>query len=649
MKRMSKIKGILVVLIAFSLVWATSVTVFAEGEAPVQTEPKDQQDEMVLLEEGDDPDDPEPGEGPLEQTITAEDITAVFGDPARPIGASTDGDGTLSYEVTAGNDVVMAFSNGNFRPTKVGVATITITASGTEAYLPATKDITVTVEPKQLSNNMLEKPDDVSEATGEEFRPDIAVYDGREKLVLNVDYELSYENNVLPGTAVVIATGIGNYTGIAETTFTILEKMSKYKQKEQMLRIAGKDRFETSFAIADFVKSVREDQQYNCAIVANSQNFADALSGTYLSYKKTAPILLVKPGHQTSINNVVQYIRQNVRPGVTVYLLGGEAVVPSQVEEELQGEYRVRRLYGKSRYETNIEILKEAGVKGSENVLICDGRNFPDALSASATGMPILLVAPSLNDAQIDYLKGIKDYGLKPIAIGGTAVVTDDVLGEVEEFLGTGERVYGKNRFRTAVMVARKFFAKEYNGSGSYYNEGLVASGISFPDGLCGGLVAKATGLPLFLTGGSMKSDYEIIKSYNNLDHIMMLGGEGAVKTASAIRLLQLSLTEVMAMFPEVEDYLRNLFPGWECSFERVVYEEIDYTYVLDYRLATEAEKEYFKAKMDEEFPYDEARRVLHQVKEELGLRWLYFDFIIRDSGLYPVWHHTMWEYWDKY
>ncbi len=639
MKRMLKIKGILVVLIAFSLVWATSVTVFAEGEAPVQMEPKDQQDEMVLLEEGDDPDDPEPGEGPLEQTISAEDIIATYGDSDVMINATTDGDGTLSYEVTSGEDVVQVDDAGGVTILKTGDATITITASETETYAAATKDITVTVNPKPLSNDMLEKPDDVSEATGEEFRPDIAVYDGSEELLLNVDYELSYENNVLPGTAVVIATGLGNYTGTAETTFTILEKIPKYKLTEQMLRVAGKDRFETSFAIADFVKSVRGDQLYNCAIVANSQSFADALSGTYLSTKKTAPILLVKPGYQKSIDNVVNYIRQNVRPGVTVYLLGGEAVVPSQVEEELQGEYRVRRLYGKSRYETNIEILKEAGVKGSDNILICDGRNFPDALSASSTGLPVLLVPPSLNDAQKDYLEEIQQFEIKPIAVGGTAAVTEDAMATVEGYLGEGERIAGKNRFYTSAKLGEKFF-------GDHCRSAIIVSGLNFPDGLCGGLVSKALGIPLLLVGNNWKSDYAVAHTHTYYEKVVMLGGEGSVETASAIRVLHLTLEEVIALFPETANYLQSLFPEWDCIPDGGW---VRYNYHLNYTFTDWNERDQFWRLMEEEFPHDDIKLTLHQAKEELGLYNLLFLFTIYDRSYEVGYQVSYSEWWDEY
>ena len=52
---------------------------------------------------------------------------------------------------------------------------------------------------------------------------------------------------------------------------------------------------------------------------------------------------------------------------------------------------KITRLAGDDRYITNVKILKEAGFKG-DSLVVCTGASFPDALSASALGMPIFLV-----------------------------------------------------------------------------------------------------------------------------------------------------------------------------------------------------------------------------------------------------------------
>ncbi|MBP5493619.1 MAG: choice-of-anchor J domain-containing protein [Lachnospiraceae bacterium] len=78
------------------------------------------------------------------QTITASDIVIGF-DEIGNIAASTDGNGSLSFEITDGKDVIEFDSDNNIKPLKIGNATITITATETDDYFKATKDITVTV------------------------------------------------------------------------------------------------------------------------------------------------------------------------------------------------------------------------------------------------------------------------------------------------------------------------------------------------------------------------------------------------------------------------------------------------------------------------------------------------------------------------
>ena len=78
------------------------------------------------------------------QTITVEDVTAAYGDTGLKIHASTDGDGTLSYNVKSG-DAVTVDSEGNITIVKAGTAVITVTASQTDTYAPTSKSVTVTV------------------------------------------------------------------------------------------------------------------------------------------------------------------------------------------------------------------------------------------------------------------------------------------------------------------------------------------------------------------------------------------------------------------------------------------------------------------------------------------------------------------------
>lgn len=63
--------------------------------------------------------------------------------------------------------------------------------------------------------------------TGKAIKPSITVKDGDKKLVKGTDYTVSYKNNTKIGTATVIVTGKGKYSGTKELTFNIVPKKTK--------------------------------------------------------------------------------------------------------------------------------------------------------------------------------------------------------------------------------------------------------------------------------------------------------------------------------------------------------------------------------------------------------------------------------------
>lgn len=252
---------------------------------------------------------------------------------------------------------------------------------------------------------------------------------------------------------------------------------------EGIHRISGNNRYETALEVADTLKQLQIAERFDSVIVASGTQFPDALAGSYLAAAKNAPILLV---NTRRMEEVAAYIRDNLATGGTVYILGGDSAVPAGMEEMLSG-LSVKRLAGKNRYETNMAILNEAGTDGQE-ILICTGKDFPDSLSASAVGKPILLVNKTLSDYQKELLANSSG---KFVIIGGTGAVSEDIEREVEAF-GTVVRLGGENRYETCVKVARHFFP---DGAKS----AVVAYSRNFPDGLCGGVLAYAVQSPLLL------------------------------------------------------------------------------------------------------------------------------------------------------
>ena len=251
-------------------------------------------------------------------------------------------------------------------------------------------------------------------------------------------------------------------------------------------RLAGSHRYETAFLTADQMKINLGIEKFDAVVVASGVNFADALSGSYLAAVKNAPILLAC--NVDWINDTVKdYIRNNLNPGGTVYILGGAGAVPAAFETGLDG-FTVKRLAGGNRFETNLMVLEEAGI-GDKPVLVCTGLSFADSLSASATELPILLVWKELTTEQKELLAGLNGNDL--YVIGGESAVSTRLEEQIAAY-GITERVQGNNRFETSIAIAEHFFYKPESV--------VLAYAWNFPDGLCGGALAVTMKAPLILT-----------------------------------------------------------------------------------------------------------------------------------------------------
>ena len=297
-----------------------------------------------------------------------------------------------------------------------------------------------------------------------------------------------------------------------------------------MIRSAGKGRYDTAISTASYLKMALAADKFDCVIIASGSGsgatgkFPDALAGSYLAARKHAPILMVG-SDGTDIEKVAGFVRSNLTEGGTVYILGGMGAVPASVEDVF-ADYNVRRLSGKSRYETNLAILAEAGVTDGMNLIVSDGAGFADALSASALGMPILLIdkkAGALTDAQRAFLGGTSFANV--YVVGGTGAVPSSIADEIKAVRPAAnvERISGANRYATSIALARKFFPEAKCIT--------IATGKNFPDGLTGGPLSFALSAPLVLTEDSA-SAYTVAAGYAReagTEKYLVFGGAGSV------------------------------------------------------------------------------------------------------------------------
>ena len=99
------------------------------------------------------------------QTISASDISVVFGDNAETLTATTDGDGAITYEVASGENVI-AIVGDKVSFLKAGTATIKISAQETDDYKSAEKIINVTVAAADYTYTVSENTQYIREGSG---------------------------------------------------------------------------------------------------------------------------------------------------------------------------------------------------------------------------------------------------------------------------------------------------------------------------------------------------------------------------------------------------------------------------------------------------------------------------------------------------
>ncbi|TGE34358.1 cell wall-binding repeat-containing protein [Desulfosporosinus sp. Sb-LF] len=266
------------------------------------------------------------------------------------------------------------------------------------------------------------------------------------------------------------------------------------------------------------------------AILVNEKSYADALPGTVLASAVKAPILLTD-SNQLTAATAKELQRLNPK---TVFILGGKAVVSTQIEQTLKAEYQnVIRIGGYDQYETAAKIahyLKEQNLAAPGKAVIAYGGNFPDALAVSSLAayqqIPILLTKtyslPSYTQDAIQELQVSE-----ATVVGGTAVISAEVANQLPGM----KRFSGMDKYDSAIAIAE--------GMNADLNTVFVATGENFPDALAGSVLAARTNSPIVLVSKELPTVAQnFLKSkIGQIRETMVLGGTGVVsdKTMESI------------------------------------------------------------------------------------------------------------------
>lgn len=311
----------------------------------------------------------------------------------------------------------------------------------------------------------------------------------------------------------------------------------KYELLAEHHRYAGSNRYATAVEI-----SKSQFDKADTIILANGTNFPDALAGVPLAYAKNAPILLTQ---KDKIPEVTK--GETLRLGAkNIILLGGEGAISEKVEKELKGIFQnVTRIAGDNRYGTATAIANQLNKAPKELFFVYAG-DFADALSVSTVAAvkraPIIYLR---TDGELDkdtkaYLDSVKGKITNAYVIGGTGVISDDMMNKAAAQLGltAGKsvvRIAGSNRYETCNAVNNKFASKQ-TGSGI-----CVAKGLDFPDALAGGVCAAKNKAPLVLADKSLRDSQKSYLQNKKPDSITIFGGVGAVPVELAKEMFLIS------------------------------------------------------------------------------------------------------------
>ena len=159
------------------------------------------------------------------------------------------------------------------------------------------------------------------------------------------------------------------------------------------------------------------------------------------------------------------------------------------------------------------------------------GMNYADALSVSTVAAlrnaPIIYLTSSgeLNADTKAYLAKIKGKVQKAYVIGGTGVITNDMMKKAAKACGIEKaaRVAGSNRYLTCIEVNKKF-SSTLTGKTV-----CAATGLNFPDALSGGVFAAKQASPLLLAAGSLNAEQRAYLKNKKPRTVFVFGGTSAV------------------------------------------------------------------------------------------------------------------------
>lgn len=332
-----------------------------------------------------------------------------------------------------------------------------------------------------------------------------------------------FDEKVLdPGTYTCLFTsGSETYEKEIEIIPSTGQSQAAAAKLSSLTRLAGSNRYETAVEVS---KNIYDSSSW--AVLTNGNSYLDTLTSIPLASALDGPSLFsgrdrLDPATRAELE----------RLGVkNVYLVGGTSAIRPQIESDLRDMGIIStRISGKDAVDTAINVAAELNKYVSfDRAIVADASNFADALASSPLAakenIPILFVENSKIDQ--DSLKRVRALGIGSITVvGGPSSISNEST-RILENNGVGvERIYGANRYETALNFADKYFKDAKNL--------VIASGQTWPDAVIGGLLASDYESALILTQKDsnpqgLKDQVAKLAGGN----IFVLGGENTINSS---------------------------------------------------------------------------------------------------------------------
>ena len=275
-------------------------------------------------------------------------------------------------------------------------------------------------------------------------------------------------------------------------TLMLTSMIPAHASESKIVNVNGADRVLTSIYASRLVKNT------DTVVVANAYSFPDALSAYNLVKKYNAKLILVSPN--SNITSDLHGIKR-------AFIVGGQDTLGGRIESDLRNYIpSVKRVEGNDRYATNEATLNETGFT---SVGVADGRNFPDALSASG-----LLAKENLGLMLVDGSKSYTTNRNVRYTFGGYSSVAQS----------GGIRLAGNDRYQTSIAINKRFNAKVK----------AIADGSQFADALSAINVLSIADANVMLTSNYMNDDSKAI--IKNADKVYVIGGKVSHNALNAVR-----------------------------------------------------------------------------------------------------------------